>query len=133
MERRQGRGGPHPDLNHFECGLRILSALARAPFSSPLRSHEQTSPSTATSGRTTSSTGSATTAPASTCATSTRYLASSDVFTTMNSPETGIGLAIVKRVITRHGGTVGAEGREHEGACFSFTLPAPHKEMSYDS
>ena len=40
-------------------------------------------------------------------------------------PGTGIGLAIVKRVITSHGGTVGAEGCENEGACFTFTLPRP--------
>jgi signal transduction histidine kinase len=37
---------------------------------------------------------------------------------------TGIGLSVVKRIVTRHGGRVWAHGKPGDGAQFHFTLPA---------
>lgn len=50
-----------------------------------------------------------------------------DIFYRLHNNEqfegTGIGLAIVKKIIDSHHGTIRAEGKEGEGACFEIILP----------
>lgn len=54
-----------------------------------------------------------------------------DVFERLHSRDeyegTGIGLAIVKKIITLHGGEITASGKEGEGARFIIKLPVPAK------
>ena len=42
----------------------------------------------------------------------------------------GIGLASVRRIVERHGGTITGEGQVGEGACFRFTLPEGGQDVA---
>ena len=42
----------------------------------------------------------------------------------VDAPGSGVGLALCKRIVERHGGCIAVASAPGQGACFTFTLPA---------
>jgi signal transduction histidine kinase/pSer/pThr/pTyr-binding forkhead associated (FHA) protein len=54
-----------------------------------------------------------------------------DLFiTSKGSAGTGLGLAVCKRIVEAHGGSISVTSAKGEGCTFSFTLPVAHNEMN---
>ncbi|MEM4248575.1 MAG: ATP-binding protein, partial [Candidatus Nanoarchaeia archaeon] len=51
-------------------------------------------------------------------------------FTSKGSAGTGLGLAVTKRIIDAHGGTISATGKKGESCTISFTIPVMHNESN---